>query len=100
MYNHTSSRAWKYEQLTNKMPYQKSMSCIIVANGTPIQCNIHIINMNVVNHVWFFDKLHYNFCDNYITIDVNVAPNQQLHCNKCMASTHMIMPHVHISTTN
>jgi len=34
------------------MPDQKSMICIIVANGTPIQCNIHIINMNVVNYVW------------------------------------------------
>jgi hypothetical protein len=39
-------------------------------------------------------------CGNYITTNVNVTPNQQLRCNYYMATTHLIMSHVHISTTH
>ncbi len=29
-------------------------------------------------------------CGNYITTIVNVAPNQQLHCNSCTTLTHTL----------
>jgi hypothetical protein len=42
----------------------------LVANGTPIWYNVHIIHIDVINHVWFFDKFTLIACGNYITTNV------------------------------
>ncbi len=39
-------------------------------------------------------------CANYITIGVNITPNQHLHCNYRTMLTHMIMSNVHIFITH
>jgi hypothetical protein len=64
IYNYSTTRAWKYGQLINKIPHKKIKelfnSCNLTTNGTLIWCNVCIIHTNVVNHVWFFCKLHFN----------------------------------------
>ncbi len=63
IYNYTTIKAWKWMQLINKMSHQKIKklyySCNLVWNGTPIHYNVHIIHKDIINHVWFFDKLHF-----------------------------------------
>ncbi len=55
IYNYTIIKTWKYEQLIIKMSHQKITklyySYNLVANGTPIQCNIRIIHIDVVDHI-------------------------------------------------
>ncbi len=33
----------------------------LVSNMTSIWCSVHIVHTDVVNHVWFFGKLHFNW---------------------------------------
>jgi hypothetical protein len=58
IYNYTTIRAWKYEQLINKMICQKIKelyyNCNLITNGTPIQSNVYIIHMDVINHAFTF----------------------------------------------
>jgi hypothetical protein len=54
--NYTIIRAWKYEQLINKMSHQKIKElyygCNLVTNGAHVQCNnIHIIYIDLFNYV-------------------------------------------------
>jgi len=62
--NYTTTKAWKYTQLINIMPCEKTKelyySCNLVANGTLIQCNVFIIYINIVNH-FEFGKLQFSY---------------------------------------
>jgi hypothetical protein len=53
--NYIVTKTWKHEQLINKMPHQNIKEWYygrnLVTNGTPIQCNIHIIYIDIVNYV-------------------------------------------------
>jgi hypothetical protein len=48
----------------------------LVANETPIWCNVHIMHIDVINHVWLSHKFTLIACGNYITTSVNVTSNQ------------------------
>jgi hypothetical protein len=74
--NYIITRTWKYRWLIKRMQHQKikKLYCDynLFSNGTHIWCNVCIIHTNIVNHVWFFSKLHFNCV---FTTSVNVAPN-------------------------
>jgi hypothetical protein len=103
IYNYIIIRTWKYMQLINKMSDQKIKKLYynynLVWNGTPIQYSVHIIHKNIVNHVWFFDKLHYSrvwqLHYNYYKCNTQATTMLWLVYN---LSTHTIMSCVCIST--
>jgi hypothetical protein len=55
IYIYTKTRIRKYMGIQNKISGQKinklHCSCNFVANRTLIQCNVHIIHTNIINHV-------------------------------------------------
>jgi hypothetical protein len=82
IHKYITIKAWKYEQLINKMSHHKInklyYSCNVVVNG-------HLYNAMYRSYMWMysivFDFLvNYTLVasDNYITINVNATPNQPL----------------------
>jgi hypothetical protein len=55
IYNNITTKAWNYKQLINKIPHYKIRelyyNCNLIANETPIQCNVHILHKDIANHV-------------------------------------------------
>ncbi len=55
VYKYTTTITWKYGQLINRMSHQKIKelyyNCNLVTNRTPTQCNVHIVHIDIVNHV-------------------------------------------------
>jgi len=71
--NYIITKTWKYKKLIKKMQHQKIIelycSCNLISNGTRKWCNVCIIHINIVNHVWLFGKLHFScVCVNYLQL--------------------------------